>query len=127
MTAQRMPKGKYSLVAYQKQIQEGRRAEPISFDWNPDVGSVISIGDRGPGLYEINLVDSADQPSPPLNISLRLFLCSSNEYTVTSSSFQRVRASADKWTDAADPETIHTFLRAYLSEVAGMNIETTKP
>lgn len=123
----RMPKGKYSLVAYQNQVKEGRRAEPMSFDWNPDVRPVISIGDRAPGLYEISLVNLADQHAPPPNISLRLFLCSSTEYTVTSSSFRRVRALSDKWTDAADPETIHTFLRAYLAEVARMNIDTTQP
>ncbi|MGA7794449.1 MAG: hypothetical protein WCA19_15555 [Candidatus Acidiferrales bacterium] len=124
---QRMPKGKYLLASYQKQVQEGRQAEAISFDWNPEVGSAISIGDRGPGLYEINLTDSADRFTPPTSISLRVFLCSSKEYPATSSSFQTVRALSDKWTDAADPETIHTFLRAYLAEVARMNIETTKP
>jgi hypothetical protein len=124
---QHMLKGRYSLVAYQKQVPEGRRAKAISFDWNPDIGSVISIGDRAPGLYEISLVDSADQYTPSPSISLLVFICSSKEYPVTSSSFQRVRALSDKWTDAADPETIHTFLRAYLAEVARMNIETTKP
>jgi hypothetical protein len=124
---QHMPKGRYSLVAYQKQVQEGRRAEPISFDWNPDVGPAISIGDRTPGIYEISAVDSADRHTPPPSISLLVFLCSSKEYPVTSSSFQRVRALSDKWIDGADPETIHTFLRAYLAEAARMNLETKKP
>jgi len=47
---QHMHKGKYSLVPYQPQLSEGSRAAAISFDWNPDVGSVISIGNWTPGL-----------------------------------------------------------------------------
>ena len=98
---QHMHKGRYSLVPYQPQVSESRRAAAISFDWNPDVGSVISIGNWTPGLYEINVVELADRSTPLPTISLRVFLCSSNEYPVTSSSYQRIRALSDKWAEAA--------------------------
>jgi hypothetical protein len=124
---QHMHKGKYSLVPYQPQVPEDRRTAAISFDWNPDVGSAISIGDWRPGLYEIGGVDLADRSTPLPTISLRVFLCSSSEYPVTSSSFQKVRTLSEKWAEAADQETIHSFLRAYLAEAARMNTEATKP
>ncbi len=116
---QHMRKGRYSLVAYEQ--KEGRQTKEIGFDWNPDIRSAISIGDQGPGLFEISPVDSASDYTSTPRISLQVFLCSADEYPVVSGLFQRVQALSGRWSDGATPETIHSFLRAYLVEASKMN------
>lgn len=119
-------KGKYSLLAYQGGPVEGR-APAIAFDWDPDVAKGIAMGDRLPGLYEISLVSLADRYLLAPDISIRVLICTSQDYAVKSGSFQHVLSLTEQWTDAVVPETRHAFLRAYLAELARTTSAPDRP
>lgn len=110
-----MPNGTYSVVAYHPKLSN-QRTEINSFSWEP-TANTAPVLTLTPGLYEISLsTKEGYQPLP--NVSMRLLVMQSEDYPVARTAFQKVRASTEKWASAASPETVHAFLRAYLSELS---------
>jgi hypothetical protein len=109
--------GTYSLAPYDESVGvDGRRA--VKFYWIPEKAPIVPVGNHASGLYEISPVASTDKFFDNEDITIRVFLCTAQQCPQAVSSFQIARSSADKWADAATPETIHGFLRTYLAELA---------
>jgi hypothetical protein len=113
-----MPKGRYLITAHRDPA--GRKisgGDANSFDWDPSVSTTASIGNRPPGIYEISLLQpKGDVPGE--RISVRVLLCSPNDYPETAASFERVRSQTATWVGAASLDTTHEFLRAFLTQAA---------
>jgi hypothetical protein len=113
-----IPKGRYSVAPCKPEANcepAGDRGK-VEFDWDPGSTTLVEIGPRQPGLYEVNLEDRADQGAGRLQISVRILACTPPSYPSARVAFQKVRTSTAKWEDATD--TTHAFLRAYLAQLA---------
>jgi hypothetical protein len=117
------PQGKYSLQPYAKlgAMSNGRENETVgavTLNWDPHHTALVSTGSLKPGLYEISLEEAADEDSPIVSVSVRVLLCSEQEYHDVFALYQNFRASTQQWGDTVKPEIVHAFLRAYLTDVA---------
>jgi hypothetical protein len=121
-----MPPGKYFLQTYGPPAAPAKPSGAVNFDWNSQT-TVISIGNRRPGLYEISLIEAADLDAPTSSASVRVLLCSSQQYARLLASFERAQALTDGWGSTVSRETGHAFLRAYLAELVESRMESTKP
>jgi hypothetical protein len=110
-------KGRYAVTPFDSKSAnlEGRTAS--IFDWDPEKQTAVWLGSSTPGLYDITPSASSDRMENQ-DISIRVLLCAEQQCSHAVSSFERVRASTEKWNGATTPETIHQFLRAYLVELA---------
>lgn len=124
---QHVPNGRYSLAAYQKQAAKHKHGEATAFDWDPETTTAVSIGNRKPGLYEISSLEPADESLPSAGVSVRVLLCAPQQYSRALASFQKAQGQTDQWANATAPETIHVFLRAYLTELAKAVSPSKKP
>ena len=118
---QPLPKGRYSVAAYDSK-STGPRAETTSFLWGPS--NQAPVLPLAPGLYEISLSPGGDGDQLVLNLSVCVLVVHSDMYAGAKAEFQRVQTSTEQWASVASSETIHDFLRAYLSELlttSGMN------
>jgi len=109
-------KGEYTLTPYGSKSANLEGKTALTFDWDPQKQTTVWLGSWTPGLYEIGALASSDRMEDK-DASIWVLLCSARQCSGAVSSFQTVRASTDKWIDAATPETIHEFLRAYLVEL----------
>jgi hypothetical protein len=117
---QHLPNGRYSVAAYNSKSTGPRT--PISFMWEPS--NQAAVLPLAPGLYEISLSPAGDGDQPILNLSVCVLVVQSDMYPAARAEFQRIRASTERWATVTSAETVHDFLRAYLSELfstSGMN------
>jgi tetratricopeptide (TPR) repeat protein len=89
--------------------RDPRRA--VSFDWNPELTTVVAVGNRS-GLYEVTSGDASGQDVAGPKISLRILACASHSYPSARAAFQEIQTLVEKW-EKASSETVHSFLRAY--------------
>lgn len=113
---QHLRRGRYSLEPEQAPKDQGSAV--ATFNWDPEKTASVSLGRHKPGLYNINSVKSGDEYSSAASVFVRVYLCSQQDYPDASASFQRVRALTETWANVASGETIHSFLWAYLAELA---------
>ena len=112
--------GKYSLSrsSYQNEATGLAREGGVEFDWDPKKPEIVAIGDRAPGLYEINSVEKSEELFRRQRILGEILLCTMPKYAQVVARFRTIHLSTDKWAGAVMPETIHAFLRAYLAELS---------
>ena len=123
---QHMPPGKYSLAPFAAHATPQAKASgAVAFD-RASGPTVVSVGNRKPGLYEISLVQAADPDSPIVAASVRILVCSSKDHPDLEASFRRAEALTQQWERTASSGA-HAFLRAYLAELAESRQISGKP
>jgi hypothetical protein len=119
---QNLAKGRYSL--YFQHDPGGSSSEepfgPFVLDWDPSAPSAAAVRGLEPGLYEVGLLSrkEGDQALRKTGRPAWALLCSARDYSEATASFRQAVTVTRDWENSVSPETVQTFLRADLSELA---------
>jgi hypothetical protein len=105
-------KGKQDATCHQK--DDRNYNETFTFDWNPELTTIVSARRLPAGLYDVSSADSLDQEAPGLTISVRILICASQAVVPARTAFRQTQRSTGKWSSQV---TAHLFLRAYLAQL----------
>jgi hypothetical protein len=110
---QEMPEGKYDLVIRMLPRDGRKRLGPIPVEWDPDNPSAVSVPTvLTPGLYRFVLSSDADDLS--FERDAWALVSTPENYEKVAASFDEAKEITKQWGDQVEPETISSFLRAYL-------------
>jgi hypothetical protein len=98
------------------------RSSFVEFDWKPETATTpVQIGKSPSGLYEVASLEPT--PRQGLALSFRILGCTSESYPSVRAAFASVQTLTREWQES--PETTHSFLRAYLAQLARSRVCTS--
>jgi hypothetical protein len=115
--------GSYQLTVSPIQTSADRRSRlketKITLNWPPVATNDAIVGPIKSGLYELKL-------NGPTEKEFWLLIATPQHFGEQNASFQRAIDLTDTWNDRVKPESVHNFLRAYLSHLASMDAGTAR-
>jgi hypothetical protein len=102
-------------------VTPDEKAVPGTWSETVELNNIVSFSHFNPGLYEFYILRKNGGSYEPVS-SAWVLVSSTEDYEKTNGAYEQAVALSRQWEGKVKPETVQSFLKAYLDELARKNV-----